>query len=118
MSKTRRSRRTTQRVQTPPQQTSYTRKANGEYVYKPLTKAQRERSLRYIRKHLEKRERVPREDTDLLVNFRNNAFMPPPPTEAPPPLEVGVSNALLDLKSGKYDGKKGGRGAGLTRKSK
>lgn len=111
--------RTTRRVQTPPQQTSYTRKANGEYVYKPLTKAQRERSLRYIRKHLEKRQRIPKEDTDLLVNFRNNAFMPPPPTEAPPPLEVGVSNALLDLKSGKYDGKKGGRRASReTRKSK
>lgn len=32
--------------------------------------------------------------------------MPPPPSEAPPPLEVGVANALLDLKRGKYDGKK------------
>lgn len=121
MSKTRRSRRTTQRVQTPPLQTSYTRKANGEYVYKPLTKTQRERSLRYIRKHLEKRQRIPKEDTDLLVNFRNQLsdnvdrrplsprLLPPPPTEPPPPLEVGFANALLDLKHGKYDGPKGGR---------
>ncbi len=105
MSKTSHRYRTTQRAKSPPRM-SYTRKANGEYVYKPLNKTQREKSLRHIRKHLEKRARVPKEDTDLLVNFRNNAHMPPPPSEAPPPLEVGVANALLDLKRGKYDGKK------------
>ncbi len=104
MSKTSHRYRTTQRAKSPPRM-SYTRKANGEYVYKPLNKTQREKSLRHIRKHLEKRARVPKEDTDLLVNFRNNAHLPPPPTEAPPQLEVGVANALMDLKRGKYDGK-------------